>query len=266
MYTFDILEQINSVIELVDTKTLYYVKNNVALSNWIPKGDGSLGFLVSHNNNIGKNVSDVYFSNVKVTNGSKIFQIDKNNFEKVIINFSVRKTISSNWLNQNDEYLVSDRITDEFYHDSIIYSLFNNSSYHNSTNDIKNQFFWMSKNEIIELANQNNYNELYNDVRTDSDRYVHTLLFGEGGIYNQLSYEAKVVLDKATELTTMSMTMRRDFANETNHLNSWDAGYSQLKLLWKEHYPEQFKEFRELYKNLENRMRPMVYELGFLIK
>jgi hypothetical protein len=49
-------------------------------------------------------------------------------------------------------------------------------------------------------------------------------------------------------------------------LNSWDAGYAQLKLVWKEYFQEEFKEFRQLYKNLEDRMRPLVYELGFLKK
>jgi hypothetical protein len=124
----------------------------------------------------------------------------------------------------------------------------------------------MSKNDMTELANQNNYTELYNDARTDSDRYVHTLLFGEEDIYNRLSDDAKDVLDSATNLVRLSFGMRRNFADDINHLNSWDAGYAQLKLLWKEYYPEQFKEFRAKYKVLEDKMRPMVYELGFLMK
>ena len=32
------------------------------------------------------------------------------------------------------------------------------------------------------------------------------------------------------------------------------------------YFSEEFKEFRQLYKNLEDRMRPLVYELGFLLK
>jgi hypothetical protein len=60
--------------------------------------------------------------------------------------------------------------------------------------------------------------------------------------------------------------MRSHFADDHNHLNSWDAGYAQLKLVWKEYFAEEFKEFRQLYKTLEDRMRPLVYELGFLIK
>jgi hypothetical protein len=73
-------------------------------------------------------------------------------------------------------------------------------------------------------------------------------------------------LDKATELVERSMELRQVMANDENHLNSWDAGYAQLKLVWKEYFQEDFKEFRQLYKNLEDRMRPLVYELGFLKK
>jgi TRAP-type mannitol/chloroaromatic compound transport system substrate-binding protein len=118
----------------------------------------------------------------------------------------------------------------------------------------------------MDLANNINYTELYNDARTDNNRYVHNLLFGEQNIYEQLSPDAKLVLDKATELVRLSMNMRSHFADDHNHLNSWDAGYAQLKLVWKEYFPNEFKEFRQLYKNLEDRMRPLVYELGFLLK
>jgi hypothetical protein len=62
------------------------------------------------------------------------------------------------------------------------------------------------------------------------------------------------------------MEIRQVMANDENHLDSWDAGYAQLKLIWKEYFQEDFKEFRQLYKNLEDRMRPLVYELGFLMK
>ena len=54
-------------------------------------------------------------------------------------------------------------------------------------------------------------------------------------------------------------------AHPEYHLNCWDAGYAQLKLLWKEYMPKEFKSFREAYKQLENTLRPQIYELGFLI-
>ena len=50
------------------------------------------------------------------------------------------------------------------------------------------------------------------------------------------------------------------------HLNSFDAGYAQLKLVWKQVFKDDFNAFRTAYKEFEDRMRPMVYELGFLRK
>ena len=38
----------------------------------------------------------------------------------------------------------------------------------------------------------------------------------------------------------------------------------QIKALCKEYMPELLKEFKEVYKVLADKMRPMVYELGFL--
>jgi hypothetical protein len=239
--------------------------------------ENSLGYFYNNSNNIDKNSQNVAMWSAGFYAGHGLSVVNEN-FYKCVSLFSARKTISKNWKNSKDEYLSPNENSNEYNQfkiDSIVYSLFHIHSYQSSLRqteyndqlwDIKNQFFWMSKNEMIGLANQNNYTELYNDVRTDSDRYVYTLLFGKEGVYNQLSNEAKDVLDSATNLVRLSFGLRRNFADGTNHLNSWDAGYAQLKLLWKEHYPEQFNQFRMKYKILEEKMRPLVYELGFLLK
>jgi hypothetical protein len=39
-----------------------------------------------------------------------------------------------------------------------------------------------------------------------------------------------------------------------------------MKPLWKEYAKDDFEEFKSLYKKLGDKMRPMVYELGFLRK
>ena len=239
-----------------------------------------LGSYIGLGNNVQRNDRGVtILSSTGVQGNAKVsLSIVKENFHKIIISFTSRKLIDPNWVNEKDEYFApneNSELFSQFKSDSIIYALFNNSSEQSSLRqitykdqlwDIKNQFFWMSKEEMTNLANNNNYTELYNDARTDSDRYVYNLLFGEQRIYDQLSEEAKNVLDCGTNLVRLSFGMRRNFADDTNHLNSWDAGYAQLKLLWKEYYPEQFKEFRDKYKILEEKMRPMVYELGFLLK
>ena len=309
-YSMDILELENFNIEQKGVKNFYNLDNQVRLNDYVKKlslkikkktypnlssalvvSNAELGFSEDFLGYMNVNGNTIQYNNQLVglysapfaggSNGvghSPGFCLDKQNFSKSMMMFAARNTIKSDWLTEKDEYMVpnfENTIYEQFEKDSLIISLFNNSSqqsslrqviYKESTYDIKNEFFWMSKDEIMDIANQNDYTELYNDARTDSDRYVYNLLFGEQRIYDQLSDEAKDVLDSATNLVRLSFEMRKNFANETNHLNSWDAGYAQLKLLWKEYYSEQFKEFRDKYKVLEDKMRPMVYELGFLLK
>lgn len=244
-------------------------KNKLSVEN-------ALGYINNDSNNVMQQRVVFIASSQVSANGGK--PITKENFYDSISLFNARKSVGQNWLNDKDEYLLPNKDNEnyeQFKFDSVIYSLFNNASEQSSLRQlmykgniwsIKNEFFWMSKEEMLGLANEYNYDGMYNDARTDSERYVYKLLFGEERIYDKLSSDAKLVLNKATDLVKKSMVMREEFANDENHLKAWDSGYAQLKLMWKEYLPEDFKEFRNLYKQMEDRMRPLVYELGFLIK
>jgi hypothetical protein len=237
----------------------------------------SLGYLLIKANKVKSNAQEVGLYSTATSNRGGVSLL-QTNFRDGLSLFSARKLITSNWINVLDEYLkpnTENENYEQFSFDSIVYSLFNSHSQQSSLRqvfqkdqlwDIKNEFFWMSVEKMKELADEKGYDELYNDARTSSNRYIYKLLFGEEKIYDKLSPDAKLVLDKATELVERSMEFRQVMANDENHLNSWDAGYAQLKLVWKEYFQEDFKEFRQLYKNLEDRMRPLVYELGFLKK
>ena len=305
MFKFDVLE-VNDNLEIqeIGKKNIYNTDNLIPLSKWVRepiegmktfdvpqmtsstnitnRGGGkvvqdSLGYLMNNSNNINESGTGVSLCSSTFSKAHGL-SIHKNNFMRVCLTLTVRKIISGNWINSKDEYLKPNenhKEYEQFKYDSIVYSLFNSASNQSSLRqveykgqfwDIKNEFFWMSVNQIKELADQNGYDELYSDARTSDDRHVYKLLFGEERIYDKLSEDAKVVLDKAIELVERSMEMRQVMENDENHLDSWDAGYAQLKLVWKEYFPEEFKEFRQLYKNLEYRMRPLVYELGFLMK
>lgn len=303
MYKLDIVD-FNSSFELekVGEKVIYNCDNETTLSDWnkvnippveFPKLSSSLSVkdtkygcglpsdcfstLVSNANNVAKNATSVYIVNGGIVeNVGKVF-INKDSFLKSVVTFTARKAIQVNWINCKDEYLApneSHESYEQFTHDSIIYSLFNNSSQQSSLRqidykdkkwDIKNEFFWLSKDDILNLAEENNYDELYKDAKTSDERFVYKKLFIDG-VYNSLSPDAKEVLDAATILLRKSIQMRKlmSDSNHEYHLSSWDAGYAQLKLVWKSYFPEEFKSFRQLYTNFENRMRPLVYELGFL--
>ena len=249
------------------------------VGNLIDKG---FGYMVNAGNNVAKNTQSVSLVSSAFSNGHGLSVI-KENFVKCVSLFSSRRLISgqyANWVNWNDEYLAPNENHpdfEQFTYDSIVYSLFESKSNQSSLRqvdykdkkwDIKNEFFWMSKDEMIALANEKHFDELYKDARASDERFVYSKLFGEERVYDKLSPDAKAVVDMAIELTKKSFEMRK-LVSENHpeyYLNSWDAGYAQLKLVWKEYFKDDFNEFRAKYKALEDRMRPLVYELGFLRK
>jgi hypothetical protein len=305
MFEFDILGVSDDLeIQVEGKKTIYNTDSRVPLSQWVreplkgmktfdvpqmtsatnitDKGSGkvvkdSLGYLMNNSNNINESGTGVSLCSSTFSKAHGL-SVHQNNFIRVCLTLSVRKIVNGNWINSKDEYLAPNEQHEhfeQFKYDSLVYSMFNNSSEQSSLRqvtykgklwDIKNEFFWMSAERMKELADNNGYDKLYNDARTSPNRHVYNLLFGEERIYDKLSPDAKAVLDKATELVEKSIKMRMIMSNDENHLDSWDAGYTQLKLVWKEYFSEDFKEFRQLYKNMEDRMRPLVYELGFLMK
>ena len=127
--------------------------------------------------------------------------------------------------------------------------------------DIKNEFFWMSKDEIAQLANDNNCTQCFNDARTSNERYVYRKLQA-----TTLSTEARAVLDKAVGIVRSTFKYRGLFDSEhpEYQILNWDCGWYQVKALAKEYGKGEYDEFCVLFKELENKMRPLVYTLGFL--
>lgn len=293
-------------IETFGQKEFYNLDKNIKINNWAKTdvketltfphlssalqvkevekrklAKNALGIIVSHKPNVYGNGQQVFILSAPLaTTGMGSFSIIPENLHKVTTLFTARKAISgkyANWVNDKDEYLAPDENHpkwEQFVNDSLVYSLFNNSSQQSSLRqvdykgkkwDIKNEFFWLKKDAMLTLANNNGYDAIYNDGRTDSERHVSKLLW-EQGWYEKLSPDAKEVLDMATSLVEKSITTRQllSEAHPEYHLDSWDAGYAQLKLVWQEYHKEDFKAFRSAYKAFEDRMRPLVYEVGFL--
>lgn len=179
------------------------------------------------------------------------------------------------WINCKDEYLAPKEYNpnlEGFINDSIIFSLFHSGSqqsslrnidYKDKSWEIKNEFFWMSRDEIMNLAEENDNDECYEDAATSKERFVYEYLKNV-----TLSPEAQAVLDAANKLVVDSFQWRQDFAADypEYQINNWDCGYYQLKGLWSVYMKDEFKQFRDLFNNLADKMRPMIYELGFLKK
>lgn len=234
--------------------------------------ENALGYFLNAGNNVDMNTQKVSLFTMAYGNGNGN-GINADNFDRCTALFAARKLIDKNWINSKDEYLAPNDNHpkwNEFVNDSLIYSLFHSSSNQSSLRqieykdkkwDIKNEFFWLSKDEMVQLANDNRNDFCYNDARVDSERYVYKKLQGI-----TLSTEAQAVLDKASEIVRETFKYRELFNAEypEYQINNWDCGFYQVKAVAKKYKAELLKEFNVLYKALSDKMRPVVYEVGFL--
>ena len=236
-----------------------------------------LGNLTLISNNVKENSTGVLWLTSTFANGHCACACAEN-FTRCTALFTARKLIENTWINHADEYLAPNENHPDYKRfevDSIVFSLFENKSnqtsmrqitYKGKLYDIPNEFFWMSKDTMMDLANEHHDDFMFNDARTTSkERYVFTLL-QKPEVQQNMSDTAKQLLSMATEMTIKSMKYRTLFESDhpDYHIHTWDAGYYQLKNLWKEYLPEDFKRFRELFKQFGNELRPLVYSLGFL--
>ena len=83
-----------------------------------------------------------------------------------------------------------------------------------------------------------------------------------------LSPEARDVLERLDALWLASLPVRESFAcaRPELHLLAWDAGVYQLKHLWREHFAEDWEALRASHKRLADKLRPGVYDFGFLLR
>lgn len=234
--------------------------------------EGSFGYFLNAGNNVDMNTQKVSLFTMAYGNGNG-HGINTDNFDRCTALFSARKLIEKNWVNSKDEYLAPNTehpAYNEFVNDSLIYSLFHSSSNQSSLRnvdykgkkwDIKNEFFWLSNKEIENLSNTNGFTQTYNDARTSKERYVYNKLQTI-----TLSPEAQDVLDKASDIVRNTFKYRELFNQEhpEYQINNWDCGWYQIKALAKEYAKSDYEEFVKLYKKLADKMRPMVYTLGFL--
>lgn len=198
--------------------------------------------------------------------------------------FTARRLIvgeHSTWINWKDEYMTPNKESQRYNQweaDSIVYSLFNSKSqqsslrnieYNGKTWNIYNEFFWLSREQILSLASgESKPDTVAPAVYDDCIKHAKN---GERFVYEKLqtvhlSDDAKFILDFATAILIDTMKYREEFNRKhpEYHINTWDAGWYQIKALAKEYTPDTLKMFNEHYKAFEDRMRPLVYELGFL--
>ncbi len=196
------------------------------------------------------------------SSGRGFFVTDKNLWQSAVV-FSVRRLIKPTWLNDRDQFLQPNTtLSDEFKNDCLIWMLFNGSNLTASADDLEwNSKKWSIVNHFIPFTEE----EVGADGRFESDFMVQYL---KG---KKLSRQAKAVLDTGQKLwkAFFAHTDVRSVRDELK-INRADVGWYQIRNALKKRnesgdlVPVDFSHFEAAYKELGDKLRPQVYEYGFL--
>lgn len=237
----------------------------------------ALGYAWNKGSNVEKAKTETALFSACYRDGNG-FPIITDNFERVIINFAIRKATKHSWLINKDNYSRPKFDSNDDYRkvlaDSLVYSLFNRYSYQVSLKDveylgnsydIKNEFFWLSKADIKTLADKHKYASMGFDIADDNERYVYKKL---QELAPYLSPESKKVLYYAKEVIKDTFGLRRILNDDYPEFNfmAWDAGWEQIRrLMTHGQKPDSYKNgFIPSYEDLEKRINGYIYKYGFL--
>jgi hypothetical protein len=200
-----------------------------------------------------------------VYGGGNGFYLTPENLWQSAIIFTIRRLIAPTWLNDRDQFLQpTEPLTNEFKSDALVWMLFNRCNRTAQADKLEwNGKNWSIVNHFIPFTEE----EVGANGRFESDFMVKYLAD------KKLSPEAKAVL--ATGKTLWQAYFKdidkdgRTVRDELK-LNRPDVGWYQIRNALKKRnesgdaVPVDFSAFEDAYKLLGDKLRPQVYELGFL--
>ncbi len=263
------LTKINRMSKTVPTVSIRYKKGEVLLI----QEDKTIEGLIYHFGYDGTAIWTKYYCGISnLSFGKGCISFDINSFYKGMESYTARMASPLDRYTAVFELAYPNTSHSEYKqwsYDCIIYSIFQDRcrcfslrNFNNKNLNVINELFWFPKQLLQQLADDNGFDELYQDATIfNQERFVYQELQKV-----QLSPDAKAVLDKATELVIKSIGERKRLhqLHPEWHLNAWDAGWYQIKLILKDCMKDDLAEFTALYKEFENRMREGVYKFGFL--
>jgi len=238
-----------------------------------------IGYLYQTANDVQHSGSPCYIVSGPHESGNG-WSMTTDNFHDSMVSFAAKKLVTPTWLNDRDEFSVPDLAHpeyDQFALDAIVWSLFhgsNNTSslgnavYKGTVYDIPNHFFWMTPEEMSEIDGLPR--PIWQQCRTAQPRFVSMWL---KEYEDDLCDDAQEVLRLGKELVRISAPFRPS-ALPKFQMDRWDAGWYQVRmgLFGKKDIPfqqsvemiEMMEAFKASHKALGDRLRPMIYKLGFL--
>ena len=272
---------------IVDEKTFYRVFPRPPLADWIVRprtngqaavplknaftpttslkdvrgtrwADGAIGSMIVFGNDLQHAATTGLLSSGYGNAGA--FYVTPENLWQAAVIFAVRRLIKPTWLNDRDQFLQpSQPLTDEFKSDCLVWMLFNGSNLTAGADGLLwNEREWSLVNHFIPFTEA----QVNAGGRFESDFMVRHM----AGM--AFSPEAAAVLDEGRKLwTRFHATQFPRKIRDEYKLGRADAGWYQIRRALEafgETELTDFDPFKAAYATLGAKLRPMVYELGFL--
>ena len=243
------------------------------------QGAGSLGVFCNMGNNLVDSAQGVMLLCGKPTHKGRchVDMMPGESFRRCMALYAARKLVAGTWVNDKDEYLTPTDTGSDAYKqwndDCVVYALLHNANNCTAMRDvsckgktwrIKNNFWWKTREQSKELYDRPDTQALYADVRGETeDSYLATIL-----PTLNLSPEARECLRILDTLLVETLPHRESSAASRPelHLMAHDAGLYQLKTLFREVAPMAWKTLQIAFKALGDKLRPGVFDHGFLLR
>ena len=252
-----IIDVFDTNVEKIGRKHILVEHRDTFLSKWIdrPKGvttfppigsaiyikigkdvrdrisENFIGSLMCCGNDIQQQNLTALFSGPQASAGSH--SITPDNFEQSMVIHTVRRLPKADWINDRDQFLQPNKkLSKSFINDCVIWSLFSNSNetvslrdvvYKKETYQIQNNFFPFRIQDVKkwDIADK----EILKSLSKGENRFVAEWLNGEN-----LSREAKQVLDAGKELYKFYFAHFTELNTGKFKIHTWDAGWWQINM------------------------------------
>jgi hypothetical protein len=223
--------------------------------------NGSVGYFYASNNDLQHAGQETLITSSIFTggNGGGVY-ITPSNLWQVSVVFAVRMLPTHTWQNHNDQFLQpSKELSDEFKSDCLVWMLFAGKNLTAGADGLRwNDRDWSLVNHFISFTEK----QVGVSGRFESDFMVRHMA---GMVF---SPQAQAVLDEGRALWTRfhAIQFPRKIRDEYK-LGRPDAGWYQIRRALEAYGDTEltdFEPFKAAYKALSEKLRPMVYELGFL--
>lgn len=242
----------------------------------------SIGYLHNNANSVEHSPKYVGLYSSSFGSGNGI-PVNPTNFERACVVFAVRKALipdSNAWITGHDNFTrpAADAMVDSqwesFVANCVIFSLFNSAgsnqsamrsvAYEGQNLNLFNEFFFLPRQKMRDLAERFGNNAIRIDVNSfgSNERFVYSWLESHDDVFSR---EAQELLDVATDMVVGTFPHRASSdAAEGLHLEAWDAGFTQIRLLAKETEPQLIERWRVALQSLRVVIADQARDYGFL--